>query len=343
MKKSLKKSVTGIMSIMTVASVIFGLAAIHTAYAVDLRDPVSMWIDPSMNNFTTAQLHLGDAFNVTVWLNTKNDTTDVAIYGWQVKLTWNATLLNYLNAGVTGATTSEFFAGLTTIPVTPVISEAGDAVTFGEGLLTGSRSGNGSLCWIEFATKMAPNETIPTLSSELNFTGVPEEFTFLVDPDVNTVPMVAYNATFNYSFYVPPADTTPPTIDTPTRSPSGAVSENEAVTVTADITDNVGGSGVKDATLSYTTDNATWTNVTMSNGGSGNSYSGTILGQLNGTSVWYYITANDNAGNNAITLTAPYSYSYNVVPEFTIAVLMVMLTVLAGAMIAFRKKLVRTP
>jgi hypothetical protein len=337
MQKSLKKSATGMIAIMTVVMVIFAFATINKAYAVDVQPPISMWMDPPTINYTTATLNVGDKFNVTVWVNSQNSTLDQQIFTWQIKMGFDSSVLTCTRAGYTGGTTSQFFQGMTTVPVVPVIEAA--AVSFGETLLSGNKSGSGSLCWIEFEIMIAPNTTNPTISSNLNFTGLPTADTFLLDPDLNPLSsLVAYNATLNYS--LPPPDTTPPTIGTVTRNPSGDVSENQTVTVTANITDDV---ALFNATLSYTTDNSTWTNASMSNGGSGSSYSGTIQGQLNGTTVWYYITAFDTAGNQASTPSAPYSASYNVIPEFAVAILLVMLTILAGAMIAYRKKLVRLP
>lgn len=338
MQKTLKRSAAGILAIMSLVIVVFAFAAVNKAYAVDLQPPVSMWIDPPINNFTTSTLSVGDKFNVTVWINTHNTTLDVPIYVWQLTIGFDASVLTCTNVSYTAGTTSQFFQGLGIVPVIPDIKNG--SLLFGESLIgTAEKSGNGSLCTIEFKVLSQPNATTPTVTSNLNFTGVPIVDTFVLTSNLdNVLPFTAYNATFNYS--LPPADTTPPTIGTVTRNPSGAVSENQSVTVTANITDNV---GLKNATLSYTTNNSTWTNVAMSNGGSGNSYNGTIPGQLNGTAVWYYITAFDNAGNNASTLSSPYSYSYTVIPEFTIAIVFVMLAILAGAMIVYRKKLVRLP
>jgi hypothetical protein len=324
------------IAIMTVIMVISAFAAINNAYAVDIQPPVSMWIDPPMSNFTTATTNVGDKFNVTVWINT--DNTTLVAYTWQLTIGFDSSFLTCTRAGYTAGTTSQFFQGKTTVPVTAVITNT--SIMTGESLMgDANMTGNASLCWIEFEIMNAPNENTTTLSTNMNFTGAPNSDTFLLTPDLNTVMELAtYNATFNYS--LPPPDTTPPTINTVTRDPSGEVSENASVTVTADITDDV---AVYNATLSYTTDNATWTNASMSNVGQGNLYNGTIPGYLNGTTVWYFVTAFDTAGNQASTPSAPYSAYYNVVPEFTVAVLLVMLTILAGAVIAYRKKLVRLP
>jgi hypothetical protein len=338
-KKSFKKSVTSTIAIMTVALAIFGIAAVNKAYAVEIQPPVSMWIDPPTLNLTTGTTHVNDKFNATVWLNTKNGTVDQQVFTWQATLAYNATLLTCMRADYTGTGKSQFFGVLPTISVTPDIKV--DSVSLGETLISGAASGNGSLCWIEFQIMMEPNETTGTLNLGPSFKGAPTSDTFLLDPDLETFPSLSvYDATYSYS--LPPPDTTPPTIDAPSRTPSGSVPENGTVTIAANITDNVGGSGVANATLSYTIDNSTWTNAAMNS--SGNTWTGTVPGKLNGTRVWYKITAFDGAGNNATKYesgTTP--YHYDVVPEFMTAVLIVMLTGLAGAMVVYRKKLVRLP
>ena len=334
-KKSFKKSVTSTIAIITVALAIFGIAAVNKAYAVDIQPPVSMWIDPPTSNFTSGTTHVNDKFNVTAWLNTANGTVSQPVYTWQLMLTFDPTLLTVTRADYTGTSKSQFFGTLNTIPVSPII--AADSVTFGETLITGEASGNGSLCWIEFQIMSAPNATTGTLNSALSFSGAPTSDTFLLDPDLNTVSSLnVYNATYSYS--LAPPDTTPPTIDAPLRTPSGSVPENQTVTITADITDYE--SGVANATLSYTIDNSTWTDAAMTS--SGDTWTGTIPGKLNGTKVGYKITAFDAAGNNATKYesgTTP--YYYDVVPEFMTAVLIIMLIGLAGAMVVYRKKLVR--
>jgi hypothetical protein len=338
-KKSFKKSVTSTIAIMTVALAIFGIAAVNKAYAVDIQPPVSIWIDPPTLNFTSGTTHINDKFNVTVWVNTENGTVSQAVFTWQLMLTFNSTLLTCTNVGYTGTGKSQFFGNSNTIPVSPII--AADSVTHGETLLAGDKSGNGSLIWLEFQIMMEPNETTGALNSVLSLSGAPASDTFLLDPDLIIIsPLSVYNATYSYSLPLP--DTTPPTIDAPLRTPSGSVPENETVTIAANITDNVGGSGVANATLSYTIDNSTWTNAAMNS--SGNTWTGTVPGKLNGTRVWYKITAFDGAENNATKYesgTTP--YYYDVVPEFMTAVLIVMLTGLAGAMVVYRKKLVRLP
>ena len=334
-KKNFKKSVTSTIAIMTVALAIFGIIAVRTASA-DLKPAVSIWIDPQAVNITTATYHLNDKFNVTLWANTYQDASNFSTFTWQIGITFDASLLTVTRVGYTNGTTSDFFKGRSTIPVTAIITST--SASIGESLIgSDSRApGNGSLCWVEMQINQEPTGN-STLTGMLD---VNNTDTFVLDGDLIELASTKYSAQYNYE--PAPPDTAPPTIDVPLRTPSGGVPENGTVTIAANITDNVGGSGVINATLSYTIDNSTWTNAVMNS--SGNTWTGTVPGKLNGTRVWYRITAFDGAGNNATKNengTTP--YHYDVVPEFMTAVLIVMMAGLAGAMVVYRKKFVRLP
>jgi len=153
-----------------------------------LNPPVSIWIDPPT---ITVPYIPGYKFNITVWLNTANSTVSQAVFCWQIMLTFNSTLLFCTNVGYTGGSRSQFFAGLSTIPISPTI--AAGSVTHAETLIgSGSKSGNGSLCWIEFQSLVIPEKTLQT-SFTLNFTD-PNGGTFLLDPDLNTIDDVSLYA-----------------------------------------------------------------------------------------------------------------------------------------------------
>jgi len=97
-------------------------------------------------------------------------------------------------------------------------------------------------------------------------------------------------------------------------------------------------SGVKQVTVSYTTGNGTWFNVTMSNL-VGYQYNGTIPQFAYGTTITYVLIAEDWAGNTITTQQMGYDYQYQVIPEFPspLIVLILMATTLA-AIIAARKR-----
>jgi hypothetical protein len=192
MRISFKKSLANTVAIMTVAALIFGFAAIRTANA-DIKPAVSIWVDPQVVNITTGG-HVGEKFNATVWVNTYVDANNSAVFTWQMTLNFNASLLNVTRVGYTNGTTSEFFAGKTTIPVTPIITSS--SASTGESLIgTDSRApGNGSLCWVEMQILLEPtgNNTITT-TLDINNTD-----TFLLNGDLNEVTTIKYNGQYYY-------------------------------------------------------------------------------------------------------------------------------------------------
>jgi len=132
-------------------------------------------------------------------------------------------------------------------------------------------------------------------------------------------------------------DKTAPSIDIPSREPAGDVQLYQSVEVSVNATDVT--SQVKNATLSYTTNNGeTWTDLPMNHTAS-NLYEATIPPQEAGTTVRFRIVAYDYAGNNR-TLDGAEPYCvYQVVPEFPpslILPLFMILTLLA--VIFYRRK-----
>jgi hypothetical protein len=132
-------------------------------------------------------------------------------------------------------------------------------------------------------------------------------------------------------------DTAPPVILTPTQVPAAnSVQPNEAVTVSANVTDAI--SGVSSATLSYSNDTVTWTNVTMTYNATTGLYQATIPGYPGGTSISYYVSAIDGAGNSAVNNNAGTYYVYPVIPEFPTITVLLMLMALAAALIVLTKR-----
>jgi hypothetical protein len=108
-------------------------------------------------------------------------------------------------------------------------------------------------------------------------------------------------------------DNTPPLIGTPTWSPEKPSAAQE-VTVNVTVTDL--GSGIKNVTLWYRTDEE-WQFVGMA---STNGYwTAVIPGQSKGVTVRFYIEAYDNAGNSAKTET--YEYTVKAPTPFPLALL----------------------
>jgi len=105
----------------------------------------AMWIESDIVELPAIE---GYTFNLTVWINTSEPC-----YSWQFKIYFNNTYLNATRAGYTAGSKSEFFEGLTTMPVEPQIDNNAGSVLYAESLLGAGVQrdpGYGSLAWIEF-------------------------------------------------------------------------------------------------------------------------------------------------------------------------------------------------
>ena len=133
------------------------------------------------------------------------------------------------------------------------------------------------------------------------------------------------------------ADTTPPDVTDVSQTPSQVnVSPQDTVEVNATVTDNA--SGVQVVTLSYASNNGTWTNVTMSNLVE-NVWSASIPAFPYGTNVTYIIIAQDNAGNAITTLGTAYEHQYVVIPEFpTLTIALPLLLISTLLAIVFHRR-----
>ena len=132
------------------------------------------------------------------------------------------------------------------------------------------------------------------------------------------------------------ADTLAPSITNLSQQPeAGAVDPSQAVTVSADVTDE---SGIKQVILSYSTDDMqTWTDVTMT-ASSGSTYTGQIAGFEEGKQVQYKIVAYDNNINRAVEDNAGHYYVYTVIPEFQDYLILVFFISTAVAALFTRKR-----
>jgi len=111
------------------------------------HDADAMWLEPSSVTAT----NVGDLFNITVWVN-----MSVASYSWQVMVLYDIAHVNVTRIGYTGTggSKSEFFDGLGTAPVSPLVeynSIYGSWSALHGESLQGSierAAGYGSLCWL---------------------------------------------------------------------------------------------------------------------------------------------------------------------------------------------------
>jgi hypothetical protein len=311
--------------------------------------PPSFWVEPETESFNTVATPVGTLFNVTVWGSTPvNDSLGLQTFAWQVNLGFNTSQLQAVKAGYTAVSSSELFAGLSPIPVKPVLTNTGSgSVLAGETLLAPDSIGaeNASLFWAEFNVTAAPSAG-QTLTCNIDpayglTPGVAFATKFLDVNFTTTTTSVESGLTTAYSTYsLAYATAVKPTISNVTQVPS-TVNESQSVTVSANVTD-MSGSGIQNVTLLFSTDGyVTNSTVLMTLNATTGLYNGVIPGYPSGTTVNYDIWAYDNAGDFADL--GALAVSYPVVSEFpsvTLLVVMMMATLAAAVLIA-RKRRVR--
>jgi len=183
-------------AIVTIIITAMIVAAIPTIMAASPPAP-AIWITPENLSFETTHTHVGDKFNVTIHIGTTGLT-----FTWQVKVLFNPAQVKVVRTAVTGATSSEFFAGGgTVIGVAAVVDNVTGFLSTGETLLSGGVGAiaDSTLIWIEFQIVAAPAEG-ETLTSQISVEDPALTNTFILDPDLNTVsgPNVG-SATYTFS------------------------------------------------------------------------------------------------------------------------------------------------
>jgi hypothetical protein len=292
----------------------------------------SIWVDPAAFVFDQDNGSVGTAFNLTAWISTNESS-----YTWQVGIYFNASLFQATSVSLTAGDTSEFFQGHTTATYQQIDNASGN-VLVGETLLGNDSiaAGNGTLMQTTFEIIGAPNSTS---TSSGNFSIDVNNETFVWDYDLVEMNLTgSFGATYLFTYL---GDTIPPTVVTVTQAPPESnVVADQNVTVSANVTDDFGGSGVAGVVLSYSENNVTFTNETMIFDAFTKLWVGVIPGYPNGTTVYYLIYAYDNAGNAAISNNNTANWSYTViVPEFPSTFLIVMLLVMTMVVLRTRKRI----
>lgn len=132
-------------------------------------------------------------------------------------------------------------------------------------------------------------------------------------------------------------DKTAPTIEEPTHHPEGDITPDQSVIVTVNITDAT--SGVKNTTLSYTTDNGTsWIDLPMTHNSTSGLHQTIIPEHPYCTWVRHKIIAYDNAENPTVKDNSGEYYVYHVVPEFPAVMILPLLMLFTLTAIAHAKK-----
>jgi hypothetical protein len=139
-----------------------------------------------------------------------------------------------------------------------------------------------------------------------------------------------------YSYKV--TDLTPPEITVVGWSPQQPLS-NETVEVLANVSEPPTASGVDTVLFSYLDSNSQWWNTTMSYDQQSKLWKVIVPQQPHNTTVEFYITAYDKAGNMAINNNSGQYYVYKILPEFTsAAVLLLALALTTLSIVLARKK-----
>jgi hypothetical protein len=271
----------------------------------------SMWLEPSAVNFgyasdTSYNATAGTKFNVTAWAYIASS----ASFCWQVTILFNPFQVQVVAVGYTAGTTSQFFAGHTTVTVSPLVDNVAGKVVFGESLLDSDSMAadtTNSLMWVEFEVVSIPNATTVSLRSTFSLGNI--STTFFLDPNLNVIPTTNVGATYSFYYEGTPA---PLTVNSVTQSLT-IVYSDESVTVDSNVTGGVG--GVENVTLSYFTNNTAFANVTIMLNSAPDMYVGTIPGESAGTTVYYFVTAYDSQGNEAMNNNAGANWSYVVIPR----------------------------
>lgn len=140
-----------------------------------------------------------------------------------------------------------------------------------------------------------------------------------------------------YSYKV--TDLTPPEITAIGWLPQQP-SSNDTVEVSVNVSEPSTASGVDTVLFSYLDSNSQWWNTTMSQDQQSQLWKVIVPRQSHDTTVEFYITAYDKAGNLAINNNSGEYYVYTILPEFTsTAVLLLALTLTSLSLVLAKKKI----
>jgi PKD repeat protein len=226
------------------------------------------------------------------------------------------------------STTMRPLANFTWSPETP---EVGELATFDGSLSTPNGGSIEFYAWNFSDGTSIVNETDPITTHTYAAIGIYDVTLTVTDSEGIT------NSTTKS---VTVQDTTPPTIEDPSRTPSGDVLPDEDVRVSVNVTD--AGTGVKNVTLSYTITNGTsWTDIEMIYDPISELYNATIPGQPAFTWVKFNITAYDNEENPATRDGAGVNFVYKVVPEFPAALIVPLFMIISLIAVILGKRRAR--
>jgi hypothetical protein len=151
----------------------------------------AIWIEPSFVDLSG--LSIGEKFNITLWTNLTR-----ASICWQICVLYNSSRLLATSAGYTAGSSSQFYSGYVTIPVSPVL--ANGSVMYGEALFGNIErpAGFGSLCWIELQILEKP------YPDPVDYFEFAASDTFILDFDLEEIPVTLFSGTFGSGTQPPP-------------------------------------------------------------------------------------------------------------------------------------------
>jgi len=194
------KSVSSLMLLLLFAGMLASAFTVTHSSAGVLD---SMWVSPSMINYSASKASVGTLFNVTVWANMQNGT-----YDWQVNMNFDASVFQEVACGYTDGTTSAYFFGHTTVPITPFVNNALGTILFGEsliGLTDYAPEENASLMYAEFNITKMPTTTTPSYTGVFDINATGSRGTFFDDFNGNNIVLAAnlYDATYTLTYSAP--------------------------------------------------------------------------------------------------------------------------------------------
>jgi hypothetical protein len=132
----------------------------HINAVYHTSDSNSMWIDPAAQTFVPSNASIGYKFNITVSLSI---TSSDNVFGWQVALLYNRTLVKATRGGFTAGSSSNYFSGHDVQTAGPTIDTSalgnGSVLVFesckGDDFIASPKTA--SLVWIEFELLVDPS------------------------------------------------------------------------------------------------------------------------------------------------------------------------------------------
>ncbi|RLI40025.1 hypothetical protein DRO69_13480, partial [Candidatus Bathyarchaeota archaeon] len=195
-------------------------------------------------------------------------------------------------------------------------------------------------------TNPTPGAYNYTAETIVDVTAIPDDgYSFdywLLDEEIKTENPITILMDSNHTLEAYFIDDIKPDISDPWQDPpSNNVQLFQNVTVWVNVTDY--GTGVKNATLWYSTNNGTtWTILNMTAlpipSDTTITYEATIPGYENCTWITYKIIAYDKAGNNQTKDNNGYGYKYHVIPEFPSILILSTFMVISVIAVVFAKK-----